>query len=210
MSEQHTEEWLLARVGKLTASRFADAVATVKGGGWGASRERYWGELVAERLTGMPYEQYRSAAMERGSMLEERARAAYAFRRDVDVVEVGFIPHPTIEMSGCSPDGLVGDDGLVEFKCPDTHVHLKWLRGRAKVPNEYALQMLWQLACTGRQWCDFVSFDDRLPARAQLYIKRFHRDDALIAKMEEQARDFLDEVARDVAAFEAMDHQAAA
>jgi hypothetical protein len=190
------EEHALARVGKLTASRFPDAVAKTKTG-WGASRERYKGELVAERMTGLPYEQYRSAAMERGNDMEPRARAAYAFRRDVNVELVGFVPHPTIEMAGCSPDGLIGSDGLVEFKCPDTHTHLNTRIGRLKIDNDYMLQMYWQMACTGRQWCDFVSFDDRVPRYAQLYIKRIHRLQEQIDLMEDQARIFLAEVEAD-------------
>ena len=203
MSEQRTQEWQLARVGNLTASRFADAVAETKSG-WGASRERYKAELICERLTGMPYEHYRSAAMERGSFMEERARAAYSLRMDVDVVEVGFIAHPTIALSGCSPDGLVGEHGLVEIKCPDSHTHIATMLGRTKLPREYLLQMMWQLACTGRQWCDWISFDDRLEHWARFYCVRVERNNKLIEEMEAQAHTFLAEVANDVAELERM------
>src|SRR5215831_15807010 len=110
---QNTPEWQQQRLGKLTASRFADAVAKTKSG-WGASRERYIGELVSERLTGVPYKKYQNAEMLRGLEVEPLARSIYQMVRDVDVVTVGFYNHPTIDMAGCSPDGLVGDDGLVE------------------------------------------------------------------------------------------------
>jgi putative phage-type endonuclease len=200
--EQGTNEWLRQRVGKLTASRFADAIAKTKTG-WGASRDRYMAELICERMTGEPYPQYTTVAMQRGTELEPQARAAYAFHRDVDVIEVGFIPHPTITMSGCSPDGLVDADGLVELKCPDSHVHISYCLG-AQMPGEYIMQMMWQLACTGRQWCDWVSYDPRLPSHRQLLIRRITRSDDLIRIMEDQARAFLAEVEQKYLALQTM------
>src|SRR5262245_18873806 len=190
---QRTEDWHVARVGKLTASRFSDAIAKTKTG-WGASRANYMAELISERLTGVPYPQYRSTAMQWGEEVEAAARAAYAFYRDVDVVEVGFIDHPTIAMAGASPDGLVGDDGLVEFKCPNTATHIETLLGAA-IPNTYLVQCGWQMACTGRKWCDWVSFDPRLPERMQLFVDRIWVDDNAIRDMEKLAQEFLEELA---------------
>jgi len=205
---QRTEDWHQQRVGKLTASRFSDAITKTKTG-WGASRANLLAELVAERLTGQPYPQYVSAAMARGTEYEAQARAAYSFYRDVDVVEVGFIVHPTIAMSGCSPDGLVGDDGLVEIKCPNTATHIETLLG-APIPNAYLVQCGWQMACTGRKWCDWVSFDPRLPERWQLFVDRIWVDDSAIRDMEKLATEFLEEVAKKEARLRALDMRAAA
>jgi putative phage-type endonuclease len=191
---QQTPEWFEARLGKLTASRYSDAVAKTRSG-WGVSRERYLAELVTERLTGLPYPSFQSSDMKWGNEMQPRAAAEYSFLRDVDITEVGFVPHPTIEMSGASPDGLIGDDGLIEIKCPATHTMIGYLRGAA-TPIEYILQIQWQLICTGRQWCDLVVYDPRLPVRLQMLIRRIRRlEDPVIATMEENARDFLDEVA---------------
>ena len=118
---------------------------------------------------------------------------AYEFRHDVTVEQVGFIAHPSIEMSGASPDGLVAADGLVEIKCPNTATHIETLL-TGTIPAKYETQMLWQMACTGRAWCDFASFDPRLPEEMRLFVKRFARDDARIAEMEEQVREFLFEL----------------
>src|SRR5262245_57027341 len=191
-------DWIKARLGKLTASRFADAVARIKTG-WGASRARYIGELVSERLTGEPYPRFRSAEMQRGIEMETQARNAYQFYRDVDIVAVGFIDHPSIAMSGCSPDGLVGDDGLVEFKCPATHTHIATLRGDP-ITNEYLAQVHWQMVCTERSWSDWVSFDPRLPFEMQMFIQRIGASDAVQQLMENDARMFLAEVDATVAA----------
>jgi len=194
MSEQHTAEWHAERLGKLTASRFADAVAKTKTG-WGASRTNYAAELIVERLTGIPYPKYQNAAMQWGTDVEPQVRAAYSFEHDVDVIEVGFIPHPYIPMTGCSPDGLIGVDGLVEFKCPNSATHWETLR-TGNIPKEYITQMTWQMACTGRQWCDWVSFDPRMPLELQLYVRRIEHDEKLIEIMERQAVEFLAEIDR--------------
>ena len=195
---QGTGEWLAQRVGKLTASRIADATARTKTG-WGASRANYMAELIAERLTGNPAEQYTNSAMQWGQETEAQARAAYVFTFDVDVIAVGFVPHPKIGMSGASPDGLVGDNGLVEFKCPNTATHIDTLLG-AEIDGRYVKQMQWQMACAGRQWCDWVSFDPRLPDEMQMFTRRVQRDDKMIAELEAQAADFLAEVEQKVAA----------
>jgi len=194
--DQRSAEWFDARLGKATASRIADIVAKTKTG-WGASRASYAAQLVAERLTGTPTEMFSNAAMQWGTDTECEAREAYSFRQDADVVEVGFIDHPTIPMSGASPDGLIGEDGLVELKCPQTATHIATLLGRS-VPAKYLTQIQWQLACTGRQWCDFASYDPRLPESMRLFVARVERDDAAIAQLEKDVAEFLAEVEQTV------------
>lgn len=190
--DQGSAEWIEARLGRVTASRVADVIARTKTGP-SASRANYLAELVAERLTGARGETFSSAAMQWGTDNEAEARLAYEFRTDASVEQVGFIPHPSIEMSGASPDGLVGADGLVEIKCPNTATHIETLL-TGSIPGKYETQMLWQMACTGRAWCDFASFDPRLPEEMRLFVKRFARDDARIAEMEEAVREFLFEL----------------
>ena len=176
------DEWLKARAGKISASRMADLTAKTKTG-WGASRKNYIAQLVAERLTGQPSPSFTNAAMQHGIDTEPEARAAYEFRTDNDVVEVGFIDHPEIEMSGASPDGLVGDNGMVEIKCPNTATHIEYLQA-GQPPKKYLLQMQWQMACTGRDWCDFVSYDPRMPEHLRILVVRIERDNELIAELE--------------------------
>lgn len=190
--EQGSEAWIAIRLGRVTASRVADVIARTKTGP-GASRANYLAELLAERLTGNCQESFTSAAMQWGTDQEPEARLAYEFRTDATVEQVGFIDHPSIAMSGASPDGLVGADGLVEIKCPITATHVETLL-TGVIPGKYETQMLWQMACTGRAWCDFASFDPRLPEEMRLYVKRFARDDKRIAEMEEQVREFLFEL----------------
>lgn len=197
---QGTPEWFAARLGKVSASRVADVVAKTKTG-WGASRANYAAELVAERLTGVTAEKYSNAAMAWGSEQEPAARAMYEFMRDFTVAQVGLVLHPTIEMACASPDGLVGDGGLVEIKCPNTATHIETLLG-SEIDGKYVKQIQWQLACTGRAWCDFVSFDPRMPADMQLFIRRVDRDDKLIAELEREVTAFLAEVAGTVTLLE--------
>jgi putative phage-type endonuclease len=189
---QGTEEWKLARCGSLGASRMADAVARTKTG-YGASRANLMAELLVERLTGVPTEGYVNAAMQWGTEKEPEARIAYEFRADVDVAEIGIVPHPSIPGTHASPDGLVGDDGLIEIKCPNTASHVETLLGD-EIAGKYVTQMQWQMACTGRKWCDFVSFDPRLPESMALFVKRVARDDKVIAELEAEARKFLAEL----------------
>lgn len=195
---QGSEEWFAARLGKVTASRVADIIAKTKTG-YSTSRTNYAAQLVAERLTGVVQESYTNAAMQWGTDQEPDARVAYEFLTSSNVAEVGFVIHPTITMSGASPDGLVGKDGLVEIKCPNTATHIETLLGAA-VPAKYEAQMRWQLACTGRKWCDFVSYDPRLPEDMQIFIQRMDRDDAKIAALEDEVRSFLFEVEQTVRA----------
>jgi putative phage-type endonuclease len=197
MIQQGTPEWHAARLGKVTASRVADVIATTKSG-WGASRANYAAELVAERLTGVAAERFQNGAMAWGTETEPEARRAYSFRLDADVMEVGFVDHPSIGMTGASPDGLIGEDGLLELKCPNTGTHIATLLGQS-VPAKYLSQMHWQMACTGRQWCDFASYDPRLPESMRLFVKRVERDDAAIGELEAQVIDFLAEVDATVA-----------
>lgn len=198
---QGTDDWFQARLGRVTASRVADVIAKTKTG-WGASRASYMAELIAERLTGVPAPSYTNASMDWGNLVEADARIAYEFHAGVEVEQVGFIEHPTIAMTGASPDGLVPSTGLVEIKCPNTSTHIDTLLG-GKIPGKYETQMLWQMASTGREWCDFVSFDPRLPESMRLFIKRLDRDDKRIAELEEQVSEFLDELDRKVAALRA-------
>lgn len=193
---QGTPEWHAARAGRVTASRIADMLATTKTG-WGASRANYKAELVAERLTGTVAQSYSNAAMQWGTEKEPEARSAYAFMRDLEVTPVGFVIHPRIEMAGASPDGLVGTDGLVEIKCPNTATHIDTLLA-GTVPEKYYLQMQWQMICTGRKWCDFVSYDPRLPARMQLFVSRVEAVDP--QALESAVALFLTEVDKTVAA----------
>jgi len=195
---QGSPEWFAARLGRVTASHVADVVARTKSG-YGASRANYMAQLIAERLTGTVAESFTNAAMQWGTQTEPDARAAYEFRTDRDVAEVGFVNHPAIEMSGASPDGLIGDDGLLEIKCPNTATHIDTLLSNGTVPGKYVIQMQWQMACTGRKWCDFVSFDPRMPESMKLLILRVARDDARIAELESEVGAFLNEVNNTVA-----------
>lgn len=193
MIEQGSDEWKALRCGKVTASRVADILRKGKTGGVSMSRQSYLGELVAERLTGVPHVGYKSADMEWGNATEEQARDCYAFLRDAEMEAVAFVDHPKIAKSGASPDRLVGADGLLEVKCPKTHTHLDTLLGGAIDPD-YLTQMHWQMACTGRLWCDFISFDPRLPDSMRLHVTRVHRNAARIAELEREVAIFQNEV----------------
>jgi putative phage-type endonuclease len=193
MDEQRTDEWFAARLGKVTASRVSDVVARTKSG-YSTSRDNYMAQLIVERITGKQAESFTNAAMQWGTEQEPFARAAYEAHTGVMVDEVGFIAHPSIPDAGASPDGLVGATGLVEIKCPNTATHIETLIN-GSVPSKYLAQMQWQMACTGREYCDFVSFDSRMPAGAQLWVKRIERDNVLIGEMEVEVAKFLTELA---------------
>lgn len=200
--EQGTAEWLAARAGKVTASRVADVIAKTKTG-YGASRANYQAELIAERLTGEPAEKYSNAAMAWGTEKEPEARTFYEFITGATVEQVGFVEHPSIAMCGASPDGLIGADGAIEIKCPNTSTHIDTLLGQA-VPGKYVTQIQWQLACTGRAWCDFVSYDPRMPMSMRMFVKRIERDDAAIAEMSKEIEAFLAEVDAKVESLQAL------
>jgi putative phage-type endonuclease len=192
MMDQGSESWFQVRIGKVTASRVADVLAKTKTG-YSATRDNYMAQLVCERLTGQKGESFTNAAMQHGTDTEPLARAAYEALQDVLVDEVGFVPHPSIIMAGASPDGLVGEDGLLEIKCPNTATHIETLISKV-VPGKYNTQMQFQMACTGRQWCDFVSFDNRLPEMFQLFVTRVPRDEVFIRLIESEIVQFIAEL----------------
>ncbi len=192
MAEQRSDEWFAERCGKVTASRIADVVARTRSG-YGASRANYMAELLVERLTGKPVESYSTPAMQRGVEMEQEAVAAYEFYTGNATEAVGFVPHPKIAMTGASPDRLVGLDGLVEIKCPNTATHIALLLG-GEIDNRYRLQMQWQLSCTERMWCDFAPYDPRLPERMALHVRRQPRDDDVIKMLELEVSLFLSEL----------------
>lgn len=201
MADQGTDAWLMERCGKVTASRISDVMAKTKTG-YSASRSNYMGQLAAERLTGVPRQSFTSAAMQWGTETEPQARAMYELETGNTVVETGFHDHPAIEGTGASPDGLVFDDGLVEIKCPNTDTHIETLRG-GKIDRKYLLQMHWQMICTGRQWCDFVSFDPRMPMEMQLHVQRVEKDAELCEEITAEVTKFLSELNLIVADLEA-------
>lgn len=194
--QQGSDEWFKARCGKATASRIADIIARTKSG-YSASRKNYEAQLIAERLTGEVGASFSNAAMQWGTETEPQARDTYQFLNDIEVVQVGFVDHPNIPMSGASPDGLVSDNGLVEIKCPNTATHLETL-SNGKVPGKYNTQIQWQLACCEREWCDFVSFDPRLPEAMRMFRTRVFRDDEFIDDVEKEVSEFLTQVAEKV------------
>lgn len=200
MIEQRSPEWYAARAGKVTASRIAELMARTRSG-WGASRQNYMAELIVERLTGQPADSYQSAAMRWGIETEPQARDAYAFFADADVVQVGLVDHPRIAMSAASPDGLIGSDGLVEFKCPLTATHIDTLLS-GMIPEKYVLQMQWQMACAERQWCDFVSFDPRMPEYLRYFCQRVPRNTKLIENLESEVALFQLEITQKIAALQ--------
>jgi len=194
--DQRSPEWYAARLGKVTASRVADVVAKTKTG-YSTSRANYMAQLICERLTGVQGESYSSSAMQWGTDTEPMARAAYENHSGALVMETGLVPHQTIPMAAASPDGLIGSDGLVEIKCPITATHIETLLGQS-TPGRYVTQMQWQMACTGRKWCDFVSFDPRMPESMQLFVERIQRNDETITLLEREVMMFLGELDKKV------------
>jgi YqaJ-like recombinase protein len=193
--EQRTDEWRQARCGYVTASRIVDVLRKPRRGQQeSVTRKAYLAQVISERLTGKPNEQeFESFDTRRGERLEPLARVEYEMRVEAVVEQVGFIEHPRIKLAGCSPDGMIGSEGLCQIKCPRTHVHLDYLMAGI-VPVEYKPQMLFELACTGRKWNDFCSYEPRLPDHLSLFIVRLHRNDAEIADIEQEVVRFLSEV----------------
>lgn len=183
---QGTDDWLAERAGKVTASALSNVMMAKTTAGY----QNYMAQIICERLTGQPVETFKSAAMEHGNETEPQARAFYEMETGNDVVECGFIPHPTLANSGASPDGLIADMGLVEIKCPQPAKHIKNLMG-GNIDKGYALQMQWQMECTGREWCDFVSFNPSFPPHLQLHITRVDRDAELQAEIRTAVTSFL-------------------
>ena len=188
--KQLSDEWFEARLGKVTASHISDVMAK----GTGVTRKNYMMQLLVERLTGKHEDTYINAAMQRGIDEEPMANAEYELVTGNLVTAVGFVDHPTIPMAGASPDGLVGDDGLIEIKCPHTSTHVDTLL-LDKVQRQYILQMQWQMACTGRAWCDFASYDSRMPPKHQLKVIRIDRDPAMVESIRDAVVLFLDQLA---------------
>jgi putative phage-type endonuclease len=197
-ADQRTDDWYAARCGKATASRFKDAIAALKSGAPAQAQRDYLTELVVERLTQQPIQRFQNAAMTWGTEQEPAARAAYERVTGTSVEETGFVAHDVL-LAGCSPDGLVDWDGLVEIKCPwNTAVHIETLLNG--MPAEHIPQLQGQMWITGRQWCDFVSFDPRMPAELQLHVQRINRDPAYVADLERRVTEFLAEVGAQVEA----------
>jgi putative phage-type endonuclease len=190
--EQRSDEWFEARCGSLGASKIGVALSRLKRSGERtAAAMDYLYELAAERITGVPAK--RSNPMYWGAEHEDEARASYAFLTNLPVIKIGLIPHPTIANAHASPDSLVGDEGGLELKCPTSATHLRTLLDDA-VPEDHLPQVHWAMACSGRQWWDFVSYDPRFPSDMQLFVKRVLRDEAAIATLEAEARLFIGEV----------------
>ena len=181
--EQNTEEWYAARLGKVTASSFAQAIA----GGAGKTKSTLMRKLIAERLTGQPAESYSNSAMGRGHEIEPLAREYYELINDVNVQHVGFVEYS--EYIGCSPDGLVGDDGLLEIKCPNSATHIEYILAN-KLPSTYKAQVHGQLWVTDRQWCDFMSYDPRMSVK-QAFIIRVERDEKYISELRLKLESFI-------------------
>ena len=190
--EQRSDEWFSARLGKVTASKLSDVVASTRSGSESAYRRTYRLQLVTERLTGKRTEIFINQAMQHGIDTEDEARNFYVFKHD-DVEETGFVDHPTIKMAGASPDGLVGDDGLIEIKCRQPQNHTETLISH-QIPSRYKLQMYWQMACTGRKWCDYVSYCPSFPDELKMVVIRLEWNDKQIALLEEEVIKFLTEV----------------
>lgn len=189
MIEQGGDEWHQMRLGKVTASKVNDAMMDKSKAGY----QNYRAQLVCERLTGRATEMFKSAAMDQGNETEPQARAMYTMTTGQMVEQVAFVDHPAISMAGASPDGLVGELGLVEIKCPQPTEHIRVLTGGA-IKKAYREQMQWQMACTGREWCDFVSFCPDLPDDLALHILRIDADPEAIRDMETAVRSFLRDV----------------
>lgn len=198
MIEQRTDDWFAARLGNITASRIADVVARIKSG-WGASRQKYKDDLMSERLTMMPTVMFTNAAMQWGIDTEDDAASYYELMTDYEVKTVGYVKHPIIERAGASPDRLVNDSGLVEIKCPNTSTHIETIRTKT-IPKKYRLQMQWQMACTEREWCDFVSFDPRIVDEDLNYFcVRVERDQEIIDYLTTEVLVFNEEIELEIA-----------
>lgn len=197
--EQRTDEWYAARLGRATASNFGKVLAKIKTGE-AADRRNYRAQLVIERLTGNRQEGYSNAAMQWGTEQEPFARIAYMADRGVDVQEVGFIQHAAL-MVGCSPDGLIAADGLIEIKCPVSATHIETLKTQ-HMPLEHMPQVQGQMWIAGREWCDFVSYDPRMPEKLQMFVQRIPRDDQYIKALAFEIERFLEEVAAEVTALQ--------
>jgi putative phage-type endonuclease len=189
MFDQGSPEWLAERAGRVTASAIGNVLMAKTTAGY----QNYLAQLICERLTGQPVETFKSDAMQYGTETEAQARAFYELESGNDVTQCGFIPHPSLVWAGASPDGLIGDLGLVEIKCPQPAKHIKNLMG-GSIDKAYSLQMQWQMECTGREWCDFVSFNPSFPDHLQIHIQRVERDAETIEELMTATTSFLADV----------------
>lgn len=188
--EQGSLAWIAERLGKITASRIDDVLAKPrKGNGTSSTRDNYKAQLALERITGKMREEFQTRWMERGIEMEPLARVAYEDLRGVEVDAVGFIPHPSIANAGCSPDGFIGNEGQIQIKCPNAATHFKWLQSGG-LPAEHRKQMAFELACTGRQWSDFVSYHPEMPDHLKVFVSRFNREAVYIAEIEQEVMRF--------------------
>ena len=190
--EQGSAEWLSLRLGKVTASKVSDVLSKGRGSAPSKMSETYMIELIAEVLTGNSKPFFENDAMRWGTETEPQARAMYAVNNDfVDVKEVAFVEHN--EQIGISPDGLIGEDGLLEAKCPNTTTQLK----RALSDDysaDYKAQIQMQLWVTEREWCDFLSFDPRLDCEAGYLQQRVFRDEEYIEEMKTKVYAFVEKM----------------
>ena len=194
---QRSPEWYAIRCGKVTASKVNDIMTKVKSGGYGASRDNYMADIICERLTGKPTGGFTSDSMQWGVDNEAAARKEYGNITFNDVTEIGFVEHPVLKMAGCSPDGLVSTDGLIEIKCPNTNTHIDTLLSK-KIDKKYNCQMQMQMDCTDRKWCDYVSYDPRLPEGMRIVIIRVNRDEEFLKLMRAEIKFFNDEVEKKI------------
>ena len=201
---QDRDSWVAKRRGKVTASRIGIVTRRKKDGKPYAGYAEYLMELVVERIQNQATDHFVSDAMQWGIDHEDAAAQHYAFERGVEVQFSDFVDHPTIEMSGASPDRLVGEDGLLEIKCPTTKTHVDFLL-TGEIDINYQWQMIWQMVCTGRHWCDFMSYDPRLPVHLQSKVIRFELDSSMKLDAEMAVREALTIVDRDEAALRALD-----
>lgn len=183
---QGSQEWLDARLGKVTGSNLVNVMMAKDKAGY----RNYMASLICERLTGVGTDFIKTKPMERGTEVEPEARARYMIETGEIVQEVGLVDHPTISMFGISPDGLVGEDGGLEIKCPNTATHLDTIES-GKPKREYILQMQAAMSCTGRKWWDFVSYDNRLPEHLAFFTTRIERNEAMITEIEMAVTSFL-------------------
>lgn len=189
MEQRENPAWWAARLGKVTASRVADVCAKGKG----ATRDNYMAQLICEVLSQKPTESFTTPAMQWGIDQEPHARAAYSAKTGNLVDEVGFIDHPEIEGAGASPDGVVEEDGLIEIMCQSLANSLDFILTE-KIPSRYRMQVQFQMACTAREYCDFVSYDPRLPEHLQLKVVHVERDQEEIDFLEGEVKAFLAEM----------------
>lgn len=188
--QQGSPEWFALRNGKVTASNFATATAKGKGGSASKTRKDLMYKLVAERMTGLPSESYSNKAIEYGTETEQEAREYYQALNGVSVWQVGFIERD--EDIGCSPDGLVGEEGMLEIKCPFPTTHIKYIIA-GKLPAEYVKQVQGNLWVAERKWCDFMSYDSRVSQR-RAFIRRVYRDKDVIKEQHIKIVMFIDEM----------------